>query len=339
MGNEILEVGGLMYKLKLYLMKFKRNAYDFLLRFIVAFSIIVVIKTSDTPMWDFDNKLLSNTFTKFSYDNAIYQAIFVGIIVSYIFYVIVVKLPEGKKKKNIDIVMKDKISNILSRSFGIMRELITQSGNKIELRHLKEDDIKLICSLVHEDSVVKNTVKGLSMTPYKYGEYLHDSWKTNRAYIDDALKINGVIDSEYLKLLYQLRDSKIWIIMSSLVDSRASIGTFENFSELFVDFFNSTKELNDYYYSCYPEESKNNPWDKRSYGYRIHIDFENKKIILHRSNCFIANRIINKVEINIKTNYLMGCYSSRKRAIVFQKLIYIIFLGKLDAEICEKGCL
>lgn len=326
-----------MYKIKLILIKMKSNAYKILLNIIVLISSFIVIKTAESPLLIYKNSYLIQTvFTPFKSDNALYQAIFTGIIVSYIFYIIVVVLPDNRKSKNIDLVLNKEIGEVVFLACSILNSLIKQSNTKFQIRQLSRDRIINMCNSIRGDSTVKNVVKNFNYDQYYYNEYLVHQIVKLQTRIEVVLKINGLIDSQFLKLLYQLKESKLCVLHDSLLKPHPLESELIHYGELFVEYFNATKNLNTYYYAIFSKTHYGNNWDKNVYGYSIELDWRIRKLTLHRGYCNMGHRDrIIKID---KNKILIGKFKHKLTAVAVIKFLNFFYLFRLNEISCKNNC-
>lgn len=233
---------------KIILMKIKLNLHEYIVRLLAVLSMIVLIKTSDKELL-FNNVLLNKIFIQFSSDNLLYQAIFAGIFVSYIFYIIVVKIPNDRKSKNIERVLSKKLMEVLLTLSGIFEDLIKQSKSDYKVEELDSSKINECIGIIDQNSVVEGVAKNRNLDQFLYREYIAQKWMMLMKQSDEVIKYNALLDGECVRCLHDIQKSKISTIIPYLLDLTTNIENFDQCGNLFNDLLEKSIELNIYYLS------------------------------------------------------------------------------------------
>lgn len=126
----------------------------------ITVSILFLIRYSNAELLSWFPENLAYFFLKPQNSDGILFSLFVGYLVSEIFYFIVVFLPEKRKRKYIFFLTKKKIDKIIDYRNKLFDVIITAGGlnkNSKELKHIDFEAISLVRNL-HEYSKTYSNV-------------------------------------------------------------------------------------------------------------------------------------------------------------------------------------
>jgi hypothetical protein len=180
-------------------------------------SLLVVISSSDpiVPFLEntFAQSLLVNSVTK----NSILFNLSMGMVVSSIFYVIVVYLPEKQKLRDIQPQVEQYISGILTRSWSLVSETIKHSGKEYEVSLITEEQFLDACKSVNPQNIMKHFHNnGVSVFQQHYGYACANKWDFILKNINDVMYFLPYVDTGLVKILNEIRNSALGITVGSL---------------------------------------------------------------------------------------------------------------------------
>ncbi len=198
---------------------FKTNKFTRLLSFSfwggLFFSVWAVFATSTDPLI-YESVILKKLFEWDFTGKSIFHNLFIGVVVSYIFYFVVVFLPEKKKQHDLKPLLNDKVYGVVRSISSMISYLDKYIDSDISLYDMKEEDFI---------EKVGNIPAGLILTENPSATEMHSVIQLNKKVHSDILIIFKLIDdlqgympfldSECVALLSEIRYNKL--LISSLV--------------------------------------------------------------------------------------------------------------------------
>lgn len=196
----------------------------------IAYLILFEIILKYTPeIFSWGNELVS-----------IVSAIALSIVSSYIFYLIVVFMPERSKKKSIEVYLNQKLEEIITIGDNMMGYLIQGAGSEKEITESViieicnktkiTDNINLACG------VTKDNNGKCKVRYYTWIDYLQKYPKNNLEILKDVLKYVTLLDETLIEIINE------FLLCNYLSNSNLSlyislINKEQNLKVLAVDFY------------------------------------------------------------------------------------------------------
>lgn len=172
--------------------------------------IMFMFASSEAPLPSlFQNTPIEKLLVSRLAGNDIVFGLSMGIIVSSIFYLLVVYLPEKRKRLDIAPQIELHVTGVISRIRRIVSNIITHSGLEINLETLTEDKFVEACGLVNPKNVKQKLSDGGSRFYQKnlgFGSYAQ--WELIQININDIMHFLPYVDTGMVKILNEIRRSE-----------------------------------------------------------------------------------------------------------------------------------
>jgi hypothetical protein len=140
---------------------FERKSLPLILWILTMVFSILAIKSSSEPMFDFlKNTWIGNYLYQYENSNNFIWDISIGFIVSVIFYLIVVYIPERQKKKDVEPFINLKCEAIIFSSYALIAEIIRKSELDYQYKTLTLEQLKETCRKVNPKEHIYNFRNG-----------------------------------------------------------------------------------------------------------------------------------------------------------------------------------
>ncbi|OEF48741.1 hypothetical protein A1OW_14345 [Enterovibrio norvegicus] len=185
-----------------------RMFFNFFFWGVISFSIWTLFATSTEPV------IINNSVLKFIFEfkftgQTIIHNLAIGVVVSYIFYFIVVYLPEKKKQQDLKPLLKDKVYGIV-RSISITIEYIGKyTDSDFSIFEMKKDEfIEKVGEIPAGLILCENPTTSEMHDVIQLNLKVHKDIVTTLRLIDDLQSYMPFLDSECVALLSEIRYSK-----------------------------------------------------------------------------------------------------------------------------------
>jgi len=250
-------------KSKIIQFYFERKSISLLLWCLTIIFSILAIKSSNE---DVIEVLKGSTIEKYLYQfpngNNFLWDISIGFLISVIFYIIVVYIPENRKRKDIEPLIKNKCESIIWASYGLINEIINKSNLSYSFKTLTEEQFAEICREVNPKAHIykfANTIDNI--TQNHLGYKIYNNWARIINEIDETIRLLPNIDSGLLKRIYSLYNHSLrYTAKDLIVIDKLQNENLSSWSSILYSFYLETKELRDYYKLHSKSEFKNDPW-------------------------------------------------------------------------------
>lgn len=241
---------------------FERKSMFILLYLLTIVFSILAVKSSNEPVFDFlHNYKIENYLYQFPNSNNFIWDISIGFLISVIFYIIVVYIPDRRKRKDIEPFINDKCESIIFSSYGLISEVIRKSNLPYQYKTLTPEQFNEICKAVNPKEHIYNFHNGFSnITQNHLGYKIFNSWTRIINEIDDLIRLLPYIDSGLLKRIYKLYNNFLKYSAKNIAEiEKIKNENLEAWSPTLYSFYLETKELRDYYRLYSKNEFKNDP--------------------------------------------------------------------------------
>jgi hypothetical protein len=242
---------------------FERKSKTIILWILTIVSASLAIKSSSEPVIDIlINSTIKDYLFQFSNANNFIWDITIGFLISVIFYLLVVYLPENQKKKDIEPFINNKCEEIIFHSYGLIQEIISKSKTEYQYKTLTQQQLIEICKNVNPKVHFYQFQNGPSYAFLNHlGYMISISWKRIIVEIDEIMRLLPYVDSGLLRRIYKLSNNFLKYTSKNLAAFEAlNNDNLEPWSSVLYDFYMETKELRDYYILYTKRSFINDPW-------------------------------------------------------------------------------
>jgi len=259
-----------MDKRKVYLtrldkLKFfaERRVVTILLWIFTLLAIFLIIKTSNDPIIGFlKGSFIEDLFQQFSSANSFISEISVGYLVSVIFYVIVVYLPEKQRKKDVELFINSKCESLIFSSYALIAEIIKKSNLQYDYKDITENEFLEVCKAVNPKEHQYNFANNItSQFQNHLGYKIYNDWTRIIKEIDEILRLLPFINTGLLKKIYAIYNNFLnYLVKDLAVVEKLNNDSLESWSSTLYSLYLSTKDLRNYYRLYSKTEFTNDPW-------------------------------------------------------------------------------
>ena len=198
--------------------EFVRNVHKWLLISVCTIAVfLMLISSSDPILPALENTFLSVILINQLSGNAILFNLSIGIIVSTIFYFIVVFLPERQKVKDVQPQIEQYISAILTRTYSLASETVKHSGKNYDLLAITSEEFLDVCTAVNPQSINKNFHNNdVNLFQQHYGYACANNWDFIIKNINNIMHFLPFVDTGMVKLLNEIRSSSFGLTVGGL---------------------------------------------------------------------------------------------------------------------------
>ena len=241
----------------------ERRYIYIILWILTAVSIFLVIKTSNSPIIPIlRSTFIEKLFQQFYYDNSLLYDIAIGYLVSVIFYVIVVYLPEKQKQNDLRHLIDSRCETIIGTSHEIINSIIIRSGLPYNYRELTNEQLHEMCKLVNPKESAGIWKVGINA--YKqlhFGFSIFDKWSRIVKEVDEVFRFMPYVETGLVKKLYVINEHYIKYMVRDLSVFDAFSNTdLEAWADTFYDYYMVSKDFRDYYVQYSKSKFENDPW-------------------------------------------------------------------------------
>ncbi len=228
----------------------------------IIFSIISIKSSNENVINSLKNTRIEKYLYQFSNGNDFFWDISIGFLISVIFYVIVVYIPERRKKMDIEPFINNKSELIIWGSYSMINEIIQKSNLKYDFKNLTQTQFDEICRKVNPKAHSYKFANQITNTFENHlGFKIYNSWARIINDIDETIRLLPNIDSGLLKRIYALYNNFLRYTAKDLKEfEKLKNEDLSSWSSTIFSFYIETKELRDYYVLYSKSEFKNDPW-------------------------------------------------------------------------------
>jgi hypothetical protein len=226
--------------------------YRIIYLFLLFIAALLVLITSDEPIMPFLagsplEKLLTWNLT----GKTILFNLSMGILVSAIFYFIVVYLPEAKKRKDIQPHLERHISGVLTRAWSLVPETVKHSKENFYVDSLTKDQFEISCKKVNPKSIqIRFHSNEEGNFEDHYGMSCFNHWSFIENHINEIMRFLPYVDTQLVKILNEIRNSNLSITISELRNiQRYNNSTMEPWAECIYHVYDLARRLEKQYIS------------------------------------------------------------------------------------------
>lgn len=223
---------------------------------------LVIILPKQQVFQGFEETFSNQTFLNYSKAIEFGWDVSIGFIISLIFYLIVVYIPEKQKRKDVEKVINSKCEDVIFSSYSLINEIIKKSRLDYNYKTLKKSEMTDICNAVNPlEHKYKFANRIDSIYESHLGYKIANDWKRIATTIDEILIYIPLIDTGLLNRLYKIHEHFLKHVSKDLeISDRIHINSLGPLSDTFYDFFVYTKNLRDYYHLYSKKDFVNDPW-------------------------------------------------------------------------------
>lgn len=240
----------------------ERKSTYILLWLLTLISTILAIKSSGEPIIDLlKETIIEKYLLQFSNANNFIWDISIGFMLSVMFYVIVVYLPDRQKQKDIAPFIDSKCESIIFSSYALIQAIIKSSGLPYNYKTLSEEQLLEICKKVNpKEHTFKFANTLVDITQNHLGYKIFNDWARIVNDIDETARL-PYIDSGLLKRLYKIFNNFLRYTAKDIaIIDKLNNNSLESWAPTFYAFYLETKDLRDYYILYSGKDFKNDPW-------------------------------------------------------------------------------
>ncbi|MBM4923789.1 hypothetical protein HYO37_22260 [Vibrio parahaemolyticus] len=192
------------------------SKYLFALAMIVSFLLILVAST-DPLLNCLRGTFLEPIFVNSLSGNSIVFNLSIGILVSCIFYIIVVYLPDQQKKNDLAPELEMHVASVISRIHSIVRDVHTESQQMFDITNFTETDFKEACKSFNPKLIQKQFHSGgTQIFQRDFGYQCYNNWSFALKSIDEVMRYLPYVDTGLVKILNEIRNCSFSITSPQL---------------------------------------------------------------------------------------------------------------------------
>lgn len=217
---------------------------------IVLTSLVFMILSSEEPVIPFlQGTFVQSVLVSSLSGNEIIFSLSMGIVVSSIFYLIVVYLPEKQKKSDIVPQINQYISQVVSRSKGFVADVLKHSGKELDLKTLSEEEFLEACKSVNPTEITQKFHDGgAGIFERHFGYACYNQWQLIEKNINDVMHFLPYVDTGVVKILNKMRSSTFSMTVGSLRDvDKLKNSDMSAWAPCIYKVFELSRELENYY--------------------------------------------------------------------------------------------
>ncbi len=241
----------------------ERKSQNVILLLLTLVSVLLIFKTSNEPILPmFQGGFIEDVFQRFTLSNELIYDLSIGYIVSVIFYLIVVYIPEKKKQNDIKPYINSKCEEIIFYCYALLHEIISKSNNLYDYKTLTKEQLVEMCTVVNPKEHLYNFGEGVGIiTQRNLGYKIFNDWTRISKEIEEIFRLLPFIDTGLIQRLNSIYTNFLRFTIRDL----AEIGKLKNenlgaWSETFYKFYLESKDLRDYYVTYSGRTFENDPW-------------------------------------------------------------------------------
>lgn len=244
---------------------FKRKIESILLWILFLTSVFLVLKSSDEPILSiFQNSIIESIFNQFTSGNTLINSISTGLIVSLVFYLIVVHIPKKRNQQDINPHLKEQCESIIFTSYIIINDISSKTELKYDFESLTKAQFEEICENVNPKGHFSTFHNGIgNLFENHLGYKLFNNWTRVEHEIENLLRLLPYIETGLLKKIYDLKNCNFKLSAKDLSQvEKLGNDNLKAWSSQIYEVYTFSKELRDYCKLYFNTELKNDPWNK-----------------------------------------------------------------------------
>ena len=228
----------------------KRHFSKWLFWFLSALSVLFVFISSDEPLLKIlEGSVLESLFVNSISGNSIIFNISMGFVVSAIFYIIVVYLPEKQKQSDVAPQIDEYVSTVISRTWCLVSEILRHSNHNGSINDITKDQFKIACKSVNPLAIKQQFHNGAN-TIYTahFGHSLYNDWNFIVKNVEKTMHFLPYVDTGLVKRLNEIRSSNLRLMIGSINEiEKIQNRDLEVWSENIFEVFELGNKLEQYY--------------------------------------------------------------------------------------------
>jgi hypothetical protein len=206
-------------------------------------SICIIFSLSLTIIF----KLLTRKYNQsVGYD--VFYEISLSLLSSFIFYYIVVYVPEWRRKNHLNPFIRERSLNVIGDAKFIYREMAKYSGVQEDFSEATDKDVDSICKSIEPFGDSPSLIKLTPRLHAKWITYLLERKNRSLKFIQDLLICINFLEAKHIQLLIKVRDTSYFFqleFIHNLYLSRENIkmDNLDTFAKPLKDYFSLIKEL------------------------------------------------------------------------------------------------
>lgn|SRR5690606_4018845 len=159
---------------------------------------------------------LERVFTGVLSGNTILFNLSMGIVVSSIFYLLVVFLPEKAKRRDIQPHLERHITGVLTRAHSLVSQTIQHSNENYEVSSITKEQFKVVCTKVNPKNIITTFTSDNGNFNAHYGVECFNNWSHIELHINEIMHFLPYVDTKIVKVLNEIRNSNLSLGISQL---------------------------------------------------------------------------------------------------------------------------
>ena len=263
-----LKINSRKYKYKLRTEILTRNLAKYLLMLLNLIAIFIAVKTMDAQIiTKITPNFIKSTLYKFNNDNAVWQSLAIGFLISSYFYYIVVYIPEIRRQKDLASVLHKKMESLvvgIGRRYVDIRE---KSNNEIALEDLTTESFKSICLSVDpnkKSNYIKEYKQNGNTEFYHFGYRCWVEWNAANNNIEYILFNTPTTDSGLIMRIHRLNNCYFSFNRDALLNSQGYSERSLKICEWQLwELFELISDIRKYYLLQYKKDFMHDPFIKQ----------------------------------------------------------------------------
>jgi hypothetical protein len=184
---------------------------------LLLISVIFVFSSSEEEIATFlIGTPLEAVFTGILSGNTILFNLSMGIVVSSIFYLLVVFLPEQAKRRDIQPHLERHITGVLTRAQRLVSQTIKHSCENYEISSITKKQFKIVCTKVNPKNIITTFTSDNGHFDAHYGVECFNNWSHIELHINEIMHFLPYVDTKIVKVLNEIRNSNLSLGISEL---------------------------------------------------------------------------------------------------------------------------
>ncbi|MEE2000557.1 hypothetical protein QWY20_03760 [Alkalimonas sp. MEB108] len=241
-----------------------RTLSGWLFLFVNIVSVLTVFAASDENLIPaLSDSVFEVFFVNSLSGNSILFNLSMGIIVSSLFYFIVVYLPEKQKKNDILPQIDQHVSEIIAKTWILVSETVNHSGKGFEIERLKEDEFLEACKAVNPCNLFhKFHNGGAGIYQLHFGYVCSNNWDHVLRNINEVMHFLPYVDTGVVKILNKIRSASLGQTIGMLKDiDKLNNTDMSSWSSCIFNVYKLSIEL-EIYYVKYINKKFGHPYKK-----------------------------------------------------------------------------
>ncbi|QXC55557.1 hypothetical protein KSS82_04445 [Vibrio mimicus] len=196
------------------------SKYLFALAMFASFFLILIAAT-DPILSCLSGTFLEPVFVNSVSGNSVVFNLSIGILVSCIFYIIVVYLPERQKKNDLAPELEMHVASVIFHIHAIVRDIHTESQQMFDITNFTEADFKEACKSFNPKLIQQQFHNGgTQIFQRDFGYKCYNNWSFALKSIDEVMRYLPYVDTGLVKVLNEVRNCSFSLTSPQLQNLR-----------------------------------------------------------------------------------------------------------------------